>query len=200
MANMRLLVYFVFLVLVGCSLTEEQQKTPPRETPKSPMAPYTVHQYVTDLSSQLSRIQGPYKGNARIAVTSFYMADGLGTKLAQDQGSGLSQQIQESLLTQFTQLGFHTIEYRLENTLNLQSTADSVLSRDIKTLRQRQNIDFVITGTLTRQQHAYIVNARLVNTKDQRVVSAASTEIPINVMWGAEKVQQRNGQLYRSEY
>ena len=65
---MRLLFYSVFLVLVGCSLTEEPQKTPPRETPKSPMAPYTVHQYVADLSSQLSRIQGPYKGNARIAV------------------------------------------------------------------------------------------------------------------------------------
>ena len=57
------------------------------------------------------------------------MADGLGTDLAEDQGSGLSQQIQESLLTQFTQLGFHTIEYRLENTLNLQQSADSVLSR-----------------------------------------------------------------------
>lgn len=200
MAIMRLLFYSVFLVLVGCSLTEEPQKTPPRETPKSPMAPYTVHQYVADLSSQLSRIQGPYKGNARIAVTSFYMANGLGTDLAEDQGSGLSQQIQESLLTQFTQLGFHTIEYRLENTLNLQQSADSVLSRDVNTLRQRQNIDFVITGTLTRQQHAYIVNARLVNTKDLRIVSAASTEIPINVMWGAEKVQQRDGQLYRSEY
>jgi len=103
---MRLLFYSVFLVLVGCSLTEKPQKAPPRETPKSPMAPYTVHQYVADLSSQLSRIQGPYKGNARIAVTSFYMADGLGTDLAEDQGSGLSQQIQESLLTQFTQLGF----------------------------------------------------------------------------------------------
>ena len=82
----------------------------------------------------------------------------------------------------------------------MQQSADSVLSRDVNTLRQHQNIDFVITGTLTRQQHAYIVNARLVNTKDLRIVSAASTEIPINVMWGAEKVQQRDGQLYRSEY
>ena len=123
--------------------------------PTARMAAYTVNQYVADLSSQLSRIQGSYKGNARIAVTSFYMADGLGTRLASNQGNGLSQQIQESLMTQFTQLGFHTIEYRLENTLNLQPTADSILSRDVSKLRQRQNIDFVITGTLTRQQHTH---------------------------------------------
>ena len=58
----------------------------------------------------------------------------------------------------------------------------------------------MITGTLTRQQHAYIVNARLVDAADQRIVSAASTEIPINVMWGSEKVQQRGGMIYRSEY
>ncbi|MEZ7278044.1 hypothetical protein LY624_12430 [Pseudoalteromonas sp. N1230-9] len=197
---MRLLHCFIFFILTGCSLTEEAKPVVSTNAPKARMAAYTVNQYVADLSSQLSRIQGSYKGNARIAVTSFYMADGLGTRLASNQGNGLSQQIQESLMTQFTQLGFHTIEYRLENTLNLQPTADSILSRDVSKLRQRQNIDFVITGTLTRQQHAYIVNARLVNTKDQRIVSAASTEIPINVMWGNEKVQQRDGQLYRSEY
>ncbi|RZF92994.1 hypothetical protein EXT42_08110 [Pseudoalteromonas sp. CO302Y] len=197
---MRLLHCFIFFILTGCSLAEEAKPVVSTNAPTARMAAYTVNQYVADLSSQLSRIQGSYKGNARIAVTSFYMADGLGTRLASNQGNGLSQQIQESLMTQFTQLGFHTIEYRLENTLNLQPTADSILSRDVSKLRQRQNIDFVITGTLTRQQHAYIVNARLVNTKDQRIVSAASTEIPINVMWGNEKVQQRDGQLYRSEY
>jgi len=67
-------------------------------------------------------------------------------------------------------------------------------------LRQRQDIDFIITGTLTKQQHAYIVNARLVNLQDQRIVSAATTEIPDNVMWSHEKIKQRGSQLYRSEY
>ncbi|WP_065978394.1 FlgO family outer membrane protein [Pseudoalteromonas lipolytica] len=197
---MRLLVSLIFLSLAGCKLSEEPKPVVSTAAPKAVMAPYTVHQYVADLSSQLSRIQGAFKSNARIAVTSFYLADALDSGLAEGQGAGLSQQIQESLMTQFAQLGYHTIEYRLENNLNLQSSADSMLSRNTKNLRQRQNIDFMITGTLTRQQHAYIVNARLVDAADQRIVSAASTEIPINVMWGSEKVQQRGGMIYRSEY
>lgn len=197
---MRLLLSLSLLALTACTLTEEPKPEVSTAAPKAIMAPYTVDQYVSNLTTGLSQVQGSFKSNARIAVTSFYMADALNSELAGDQGTGLSQQVQESLLTQFTQLGYYTVEYRLENNLTLNENADSVLTRDITKLRQRQNIDFVITGTLTRQQHAYIVNARLVNLQDQRIISAASTEIPINVMWGNEKVQQRGGMLYRSEY
>lgn len=197
---MRLLLCLLLLSLTACKLTQEKPPAPSTEAPKATMAPYTVHQYVGDLSSQLSHVNGPFKSSARIVVTSFYLANALDSELAQGQGAGLSQQIQESLMTQFAQLGYNTIEYRLENNLNLTRNADGMLSRDISKLHQRQNIDFVITGTLTRQQHAYIVNARMVNAQDSRVVSAASTEIPINVMWGDEKIQQRDGYIYRSEY
>jgi TolB-like protein len=200
MAIMRLLLCFFILSLTACSATED---TPPVVSTQSPtpiLAPYTVHQYVGDISTQLSKIQGSFKSSSRIAVTSFLMADAVDSGVAQGQMSGLSQQIQESILTQFTQLGYNTIEYRLENSVNLSTHTDSILSRDITKLRQRQNIDYVVTGTLTRQQHAYIVNARLVNVQNLRVMSAATTEIPINVMWSDEKIQQRNGYIYRSDY
>ena len=200
MATMRLILLLFLATLTACTLTQEPKEPASTLASKAPMAPYTVNQYVGDLTAQLSRIQGPMKSNARIAVTSFYMANNLNSGLATGTSTGLSQQIQESLLTQFSQLGYFVIEYRLENTLNLKPTADSILSRNIAKLRQRQDIDFVITGTLTKQQHAYIVNARLVNLQDQRIVSAATTEIPDNVMWSHEKIKQRGSQLYRSEY
>ncbi|GAB0112335.1 FlgO family outer membrane protein [Pseudoalteromonas distincta] len=197
---MRLLLPLLLLNLAGCSLVPEPAPSISTDAPKAVMAPYTVHQYVGSLSTQLSHINEPFKSTASIAVSSFYLANALDTQLAQGQGIGLSQQIQESLITQFTQLGYNTLEYRLEGQLNLSTNGDAVLSRNIDKLKQSQNIDFMITGTLTRQEHAYIVNARMVNMRTNQIVSAGSTEIPINVMWGSEKIQQRGDYLYRSEY
>ena len=197
---MRLLLPLVLLNLTACNLVPPPEPSVPTDAPKAAMAPYTVNEYVANLTSQLNHINGTLNANARIGVSSFFYADALDTKLVAGQASGLSLQIQESLLTQFTQLGYHTVEYRLGNNLILAQNADSILSRDLSKLRNRQNIDLVITGTVTRQQHAYIVNARLVNIENKQVLSAGSTEIPINVMWGSEKIQQRDGSLYRSEY
>ncbi|XQF92291.1 FlgO family outer membrane protein [Pseudoalteromonas espejiana] len=197
---MRLLLPFILLNLTACNLVPPPEPSIPTDAPKAAMAPYTVNEYVVNLTSQLGQVNGALNANARIGVSSFYYADALDTKLVTGQASGLSLQIQESLLTQFTQLGYHTVEYRLGNNLILAQNADSILSRDLSKLRNRQNIDLVITGTVTRQQHAYIVNARLVNIENKQVLSAGSTEIPINVMWGNEKIQQRDGSLYRSEY
>ncbi|MDC9563904.1 MULTISPECIES: FlgO family outer membrane protein [unclassified Pseudoalteromonas] len=197
---MRLLLPLVLLNLTACNLVPPPEPSVPTDAPKAAMAPYTVNEYVANLTSQLNHVNSALNANARIGVSSFFYADALDTKLVAGQASGLSLQIQESLLTQFTQLGYHTVEYRLGNNLILAQNADSILSRDLSKLRNRQNIDLVITGTVTRQQHAYIVNARLVNIENKQVLSAGSTEIPINVMWGNEKIQQRDGSLYRSEY
>ncbi|MBQ4831895.1 hypothetical protein J8L70_01440 [Pseudoalteromonas sp. MMG010] len=197
---MRLLLCLFIVSLTACTTTEEEMTVVSTQAPAPKLAPYTLHQYVGDISAQLSKVQGSFKNSSRIAVTSFLMADAINNGLADGQMAGLSQQVQESILTQFTQLGYNTIEYRLEHTVNLSSNYDSILSRDISQLRQRQNIDYVITGTLTRQQHAYIVNARMINVQDLHIVSAATTEIPINVMWSSEKIQQRDGYIYRSEY
>ena len=197
---MRLLLPLLLLNLAGCSLIPEPAPSISTDASKTEMAPYTVNQYVSSLSTQLSHINEPFKSTASIAVSSFYLANALDTRLAQGQGVGLSQQIQESLITQFTQLGYNTLEYRLEGQLNLSVNGDAVLSRNIDKLKQSQNIDFMITGTLTRQEHAYIVNARMVNMRTNQIISAGSTEIPINVMWGKEKIQQRGDYLYRSEY
>jgi len=200
MATMRLLLPLLLVNLAACSLIPQPEPSVSTNAPKAAMAPYTVNDYMNNLTVQLSHIKEPLSNNTRIGVSSFYFADALDSKLMTEQASGLSQQIQESLLTQMTQLGYNTVEYRLANNLNLSTNADSVLSRDLAQLRKRQNIDLIVTGTVTRQQHAYIVNARLVNINNKQVLSAGSTEIPINVMWGDEKIQQRDGYLYRSEY
>jgi TolB-like protein len=164
------------------------------------MSKYDLHSYVGALAAQLGDMTIPVKPNERIAVTSFLMVDGLERQTASGQGRGLSQQVQESLMTYFAQMGYQTTEYRLEDAIVLHDTADSILTRDVEKLRNRQNIDYVLTGTMTEQQHAYLVNARLTSLIDGLVMSAATIEIPKNVMWTTEKVQMRNGVIYRTDY
>ncbi|MFC3031868.1 FlgO family outer membrane protein [Pseudoalteromonas fenneropenaei] len=189
----------VLSCLQACTITSEPvAKREP--TAVATMAAYDLHSYVGVLAAQLSDLAGMVKTSERIAITSFYFTSGVDKALATGMGQGLSQQIQESLMTYFAQMGYQTTEYRLENAIVLHPSADSILTRDVTQLRARQNIGFVITGTLTEQQHAYVVNARLVNLHDGLVMSAATTEIPKNVMWSSERVQMREGTIYRTEY
>ena len=124
---MRLLLPLVLLNLTACNLVPPPEPSVPTDAPKAAMAPYTVNEYVANLTSQLNHVNSALNANARIGVSSFFYADALDTKLVAGQASGLSLQIQESLLTQFTQLGYHTVEYRLGNNLILAQNADSIL-------------------------------------------------------------------------
>jgi len=98
---MRLLLPLVLLNLTACNLVPPEAPSIPTDAPKAAMAPYTVNEYMVNLTSQLNQVNGALNANARIGVSSFYYADALGTKLVTGQASGLSLQIQESLFTQF---------------------------------------------------------------------------------------------------
>jgi TolB-like protein len=187
------------LTLAGCKNIEHVKPTKDEVIHPS-MSKHDLHSYIGALAAQLGDMTIPVKATERIAVTSFLMTHAIERQTATGQGRGMSQQLQESLMTYFTQMGYQTTEYRLEDAIVLHDSADSVLTRDVDKLRNRQNIDYVITGTMTEQQHAYLVNARLTSLVDGLVMSAATIEIPKNVMWTTEKVQMREGVIYRTDY
>jgi len=207
---MRLCILALITLLSGCQLLNEIKREEELANPKGvegslpmevkSMSSFSLHQYTSNLASQLYRGEAGRLRNASIAVMSFTMATELGQKTAAQQSSGLSQQIQESLITQMTQLGYSMVEHRLSNSITVSEHHEDMLTRDLNSLRARQNIDYVILGTITRQEHANMINARLVNVLNGQVISAAFTEVPINVMWTDEKVQMRNDKLYRAEY
>jgi len=92
------------------------------------------------------------------------------------------------------------VEHRISDSITVSEHHEDMLTRNLSNLRTRQNIDYVILGSITRQEHANMINARLVNVLNGQVISAAFTEVPINVMWTDEKIQMRNNKLYRAEY
>jgi len=67
MATMRLILLLFLATLTACTLTQEPKEPASTLASKAPMAPYTVNQYVGDLTAQLSRIQGPMKSRVKSA-------------------------------------------------------------------------------------------------------------------------------------
>lgn len=207
---MRLCILALITLLSGCQLMNEIKREDELANPKGiegslpmevkGMSSFPLHNYTLNLANQLYKGEAGRLRNSNIAVMSFTLATELGKKTAAQQSSGLSQQIQESLITQMTQLGYSMVEHRMSDSITVSEHHEDMLTRNLSNLRTRQNIDYVILGTITRQEHANMINARLVNVLNGQVISAAFTEVPINVMWTDEKIQMRNNKLYRAEY
>ncbi|MEI8618105.1 hypothetical protein P4S63_16040 [Pseudoalteromonas sp. B193] len=72
---------FIVLNLAACSLVPPPEPSVPTNAPKAVMAPFTVNDYVVNLTSQLNHLNGALNANARVGVSSFFYADALDTKL-----------------------------------------------------------------------------------------------------------------------
>ncbi|RXE85384.1 FlgO family outer membrane protein [Pseudoalteromonas sp. A757] len=193
---MKYLVLIMVMFMVGCTNGHQFGK---REATQQQEALPDLDTFGAQLAVELGQYVRPFKPNSTVAVTSFFRANQLDNTL-DGQGFGLGLALQESLMTHLSQMGADVVEYRLRNALSLQSSADSMLSRELDMLNQRQKIDLVVVGTIVESRDTYLVNARLVDTLHNRSVSAASISIPKIAMWGTERVTNRNGQIIRSQY
>lgn len=109
----------------------------------------------------------------------------------------LGLQLQESMLTVASQLGYQVTEFRAGQALQLHAQHDSLLTRQLSELANQQSVRYVIAGTLSQHEDFTIVNARLVDTETNRVLAAAADQIPTAVLGSAEQVQLRQGRMYR---
>lgn len=112
----------------------------------------------------------------------------------------IALQLQESFITLYNQMGFSVVEYRTRNSIALRDGGDVMLSREVGQLAARHGIDFFVTGTMTPQQDAYVVNVRMINISNNEVVAAATDYLPNNVLTSADKVHMQNGHIERRAY
>lgn len=138
--------------------------------------------------------------DANIAVGTFGKIDTL--SLSPNDSSAiknLSMQIQAGLKAQLARKKIKVIEFRLRNTIALQSGQDVMLSRDLEQIKQRHDIDYFLTGTLTEQPAGVIINAQLVDVETKQIVTAATETISANYWSGSAASTISKQMIYRSE-
>lgn len=209
-AKILLLVCFVS----SCSSPEATIKST-RVASEAQLSDKGVHHYVSKLAAQLLMINpvalsadrrqsGAFQNSLlmdkKIAVGTFLPIEMLEKDAADVSELQLGLQVQDSLQSLLVQQGLQVVEFKLTNDIYLRNNQDKVLTRELAQLESVHEVEYYLTGTLLRQEDAYVVNAKLVNVKSKQVVAAATEYIPDNTLWASKKVKMKRNKLYRMAY
>ncbi|WP_233078068.1 FlgO family outer membrane protein [Rheinheimera soli] len=135
----------------------------------------SLSDYVAQLAFKLAgnqQLQG-----AKVGVASFVLFD---SQL--EHTSTIGNQLAEELSTVLPGYGAAVIEYKLTKNITVGPTGDLSLSRTISKLRSPQGIDYVLIGTMTPTRRGLQITSRVVSTRNNVVISSASTLIPALVL------------------
>jgi TolB-like protein len=191
-------------ILSGCSMAPSDSATPISQTVRVvvPAAHQnSVHYYTQRIANQLFRSVTALRPNAGIAIGTFTQIDSLALNDTPNHPLRLlGLQLEEGLMTASLVQGLKVIEYKTRQKLTIKSDQDLMLSRDVSQLSQSQNIQYFLTGTLTEQESGVVVNARLIDTVNNQVVAAATDYVPLNTLWGTNKVKLKENLIYRTAY
>lgn len=158
-----------------------------------------LHSFAKQLAVSMFDTMPKLNTDNRIAVGTF-LPEGDLQNNQNAQLVSLGNQVQSSLQTLYTQVGASVIEFKASEYINIADNQDIMLSRTQNDLANKLAINYFLTGTISQVESGFIVNARLIDLTDKRVVSAATEMFPANVNWQENKVLLRDGNLYRSNY
>ena len=137
----------------------------------------TVNEYARNLVHELMALHQAVEDDAYIGVTDLAYVD---TDLL--QGSILSNHLSEAIIYDLHKFGAKVVDFKVTDYVRVTENGDFALSRDFTELTASQPIKYVVTGTLTKHKLGVLVNARLVQINNKRVISAARSFIPANVV------------------
>jgi len=110
-----------------------------------------------------------------VVVATFVNVDDL------HESSTFGRTLAELFASSLTRAGVDILEVRMRQSLFIEeSTGELMLSRDIRRLSASHNAQAILVGTYGRGRTTAYVNVRLVRTRDNRVLGAASTAIPLD--------------------
>lgn len=141
--------------------------------------PFNKHvgDYVRNMAQDLVANMEYVTEATTVAVTHFSLLD---SNLKETTLFG--QQMAESFVHEFHKFRMPVVEYKATQFIRVTESGDFVLSRDFVELTNSTPIQYVLTGTMTKHQGGYIVNARMLGMRSNIVVASAQSFIPFYIV------------------
>lgn len=141
--------------------------------------PLTKHigDYVKNMTQDLIANMEYVSDKTPVAVTHFALLDSdlQSTNL-------LGHQMAESFVHELHKFRIPVIDYKATDYIRVTETGDFLLSRDYLDLNSSLPLEYVLTGTMTKHQGGFLVNARILGIESRAVVASAQTLVPFYVV------------------
>ncbi len=133
---------------------------------------HTMDFFVEAMTEDLILSNTSVSARTPIAVTSFVDLQNM------DATNWLGNSVSEGFIHQFQRRGFKVVDFKTTGSIQVTQQGDFALSRDWKDLAQEQEVQYVLTGTMLRQEGGVLVNARVVGMQTRVVVATAQGFLP----------------------
>ncbi|MFY2509376.1 hypothetical protein F0225_14195 [Vibrio pectenicida] len=158
---------------------------------------HTLDFFVESMTEDLMISNTSVSARTPIAVTSFVDLQNM------DATNWLGNSVSEGFIHQFQRRGFKVVDYKTTGSIQVTSLGDFAFSRDWKDLAQEQDIQYVLTGTMLRQEGGVLVNARVVGMQSRVVVATAQGFLPADRIGRdldtLNSIRDEDGVLIRSD-
>ena len=147
-----------------------------------------INHYVRGLMHQLADNIKYVNQKTPIAVMSFVLLDSDLQKTTL-----VGNQIAESFVHEIHKFGLPVLDYKTTDFFRISEEGDFIFSRDYMELRADLPIDYVLSGTLTKHQKGYLVNARIIGIKSKAVVASAQGLVPDYAIKSLQNTKSNDG-------
>ena len=136
-----------------------------------------VGDYVQNMAQDLVANMEYLTDKTPIGVTNFALIDSDLQKT-----NLLGYQLAESFIHEMHKFRIPVIDFKATDYIRVTDHGDFFLTRDFLELTERAPIEYILTGTLTKYQGGYLVNARILGLHSKAVVASAQMLMPFYVV------------------
>ncbi|EDQ00724.1 FlgO family outer membrane protein [Shewanella benthica] len=118
-----------------------------------------------------------------------------------NETNAVGLQLQQGLIAALHARKFNLVDINVGDNIRVTPNGDFLLTRDWQQLPAGIAVEHVLVSTMSLNTRGLVVNSRIVNITNNRVISASQGTFNINELAGylkaSEKITSRDGLLYR---
>lgn len=118
-----------------------------------------------------------------------------------NETNGVGLQLQQGLIAALHERKFNLVDINVGDNIRVTPKGDFLLTRDWQQLPAGLAVEHVLVSTMSINTRGLVINSRIVNITNNRVVSASQGTFNLNelpeYLKASEKITSRDGLLYR---